>query len=226
MGRNSDCATDGRAHFDGDRPSRLRPVFKDFRPPPPSFYNTFTASPVVHLQELEGETAESRSSHQKLVPPEPPTDGCYRSFGHDRKVCAYSLCNRLPFLTWPAERVSAVPYRIRRGPTLPFWANTRPPRRWSKQDPSPVDARSSLLPEKGCTFDSPQLLRALGRAFEGSREWTRESQTPYNNVPQCSSAYQRISTTPSPRDCHIDDGGAAGKAACRDWGSEKNEPPL
>ena len=60
-------------------------------PDPPPFYTHFTPANVAHVAKLRDEAADLSSSElphelQFLVPPPPPSDGNYRSFGGDFDV--------------------------------------------------------------------------------------------------------------------------------------------
>lgn len=82
-------------------------------PTPPPFYKHFTKQNVTKLRELRKEAAKNKfecddESHQPqidvlslppelrfLVPPEPPADGRYRSFGGDYDVRSRSTISSM-----------------------------------------------------------------------------------------------------------------------------------
>ena len=68
-------------------------------PAPPLFYKQFTAKNLARLKEAQQDTATIQDPHtdsntqfnvpvdlQCLIPPEPPADGKFRSFGGDFDV--------------------------------------------------------------------------------------------------------------------------------------------
>ena len=69
-------------------------------PPPPPFYKQFTVENLAKLEDLQGAEAESNKETtalpkelQYLVPPPPPIEGSYHSFGGTYEVCNYTMYN-------------------------------------------------------------------------------------------------------------------------------------
>jgi mediator of RNA polymerase II transcription subunit 7 len=65
---------------------REKAVFTESLPPPPPFWRHFTAQNVDNLNDLLKDGQPIPSNLRYLIPPSPPSDGKYRSFGGDFDV--------------------------------------------------------------------------------------------------------------------------------------------
>jgi mediator of RNA polymerase II transcription subunit 7 len=76
---------------------RENAVFTENLPPPPPFWKHFTAQNVEKVKDLldDGQPIPSNLRHH--IPPLPPSDGKYRSFGGIYNVCLHAILHY-----WPA----------------------------------------------------------------------------------------------------------------------------
>jgi mediator of RNA polymerase II transcription subunit 7 len=70
---------------------RENAVFTENLPPPPPFWEHFTAQNVENVKALLEEGRPVPPNLRHLIPPLPPSDGKYRSFGEMHDVCLHGI---------------------------------------------------------------------------------------------------------------------------------------
>jgi mediator of RNA polymerase II transcription subunit 7 len=58
-----------------------KPIFTEQMPAPPPFWKQFTPENIAQVKELQENGEPVPTTLEVLLPPPPPTDGKYRSFG-------------------------------------------------------------------------------------------------------------------------------------------------